>query len=154
MQLRSLRAAIPRIIWTPNPTSEIQKKKNCIIPQCNFTIAQNPFVTLGYPNETSRSREGEVVNTVMFTPDNNNHLRHHVIFTFHDCIESQKGEMEYMYWQIKESMIQEVHMIFNYRDKCKGDTATCIHHDMYSPVSIGSYISKSFAYYFGCKHEG
>ena len=53
--------------------------------------------------------------------------------------------MEYMYWQIKESMIQEVHMIFNYRDKCKGDTATCIHHDMYSPVSIGSYISKSFA---------
>ena len=27
----------------------------------------------------------------MFTPDNNNHLRHHVIFTFHDCIESQGG---------------------------------------------------------------
>ena len=33
----------------------------------------------------------------MFTPDNNNHLRHHVIFTFHDCIESQKGEMEYVH---------------------------------------------------------
>ena len=51
---------------------------------------QNPFVTLGYLNETSRARGG-VVKSNVYTRQQQLSKISRDIFTFHDCI-SQRGK--------------------------------------------------------------